>query len=259
MHGRRRRHRARRVERERGARVVGDHGAGRARDRVAGDDVVRVVVREHHALDGAGRQPRPEHGGGADAAEAHRAPVDVHGHAQVRVEALAAALVERVAHADDGLVEAVDVGHGAAVHAHAEERQVDHAQHGHAVLEQPEHHPAQRGAGGVVDRAVERVGDPHAAAVQIGAAALLAEEADVGRRARQRAPSSPPPTRGPPRSGSPWPPCRSAPAARRGPPAGPRPPASTAACAAARSSSEVHTAQRTRQVERASAPARRTR
>ena len=78
----------------------------------------------------------------------------------------------------------VDVGHRRRrVHAHAQERQVDHAQHGHAVLEQPEHDPAQRRAGRVVDRAVERVGDPDARRVcSVGAAALLAVEADLGRR-----------------------------------------------------------------------------
>ena len=68
-----------------------------------------------------------------------------------------------------------------------EEGKVDHAQHRHAVVEQPDHRAAQRRAGGVVDRAVERVDDPDAARVQVRAAALLAVEADLGRRGRQRA------------------------------------------------------------------------
>ena len=36
-----------------------------------------------------------------------------------------------------------NVGHGTRVDPHAEERQVDHAQCRHAVLEQAEHHSAQ--------------------------------------------------------------------------------------------------------------------
>ena len=154
-------------ERQRRARVVGDHRARRARDRVAGDDVVRVVVREEHALDLAAGEPRPEHRGGADAAEAQRAPVDLRLPRSRKASMRGPPRWKASPMRDDPLVERVDVGHARrrSIHAHAEERQVDHAQHGHAVLEQPEHHAAQRRAGRVVDRAVERVGDPHAPAV----------------------------------------------------------------------------------------------
>ena len=207
-----------RVERQRRARVVADHRAGRARDRVAGDDVVRVVVREHHALDLRRPRARPTAPTAApDAAEAQRAAVDLAAEREVGVHPRPAA-VERVAHARRSPRRSAPTSTtDAAVDPHAEERQVDHAQHRHAVLEQPEHHAAQRRAGGVVDRAVERVGDPHAPAMQI------ARRRPPRRRTRSPAsrprarPSSPPRTPGRPRSGSPWPPCRSASAARSRP------------------------------------------
>ena len=125
---------------------------------------------------------------------------------------------------DDRLVERASTSTtDAAVDPHAEEREVDHAQHGHAVLEQPEHHAAQRRAGGVVDRAVERVGDPHAPA-SAGRRRRPPRRRSRSRASRPRArASSPPRTRGRPRSGSPWPPCRSASAAARDPRAARRP------------------------------------
>ena len=55
------------------AGVVGDDRAGGGGDRVPGDDVVRIVVGEQHALDLAADQPGPQHRRGADAAEPHRA------------------------------------------------------------------------------------------------------------------------------------------------------------------------------------------
>jgi hypothetical protein len=51
--------------------------------------------------------------------------------------------MEGVAHADDALLEPVDVDHCTGVHPDAEERQIDHAEHRYAVLEQAEHHTAQ--------------------------------------------------------------------------------------------------------------------
>ena len=153
---------------------------------MTGDDVVGVVVGQQHALDLAAGQPGPEHRRRADAPEPQRSPVHGGRQVEVRVQPGAAA-VERVAHPDDRLLERVDVGHRTRVDPYAEKRQIDHAQGRHAVLEQAEHYPAQRRAGRVVDRAVERIGDPDLARIQGSPAALFAVEADIGCRCRQRA------------------------------------------------------------------------
>ena len=110
---------------------------------MAGDDVVRVVVGQQHALDLAADEPGPEHRRCADASEAECLPVQGHGQFEVGVQARTPS-VEGVAHADDPFLQRVDVGHCARVHAYAEERQIDHTQRRNAVFEQSEHHPAQR-------------------------------------------------------------------------------------------------------------------
>src|SRR6476646_7348888 len=80
------RHGSRRIQGERGARVVGTYRSCRASDRMSGDDVIWVVMGKHHPLDLAADKPGPEHRRCVDAAKAQRSSVPPHGQFEIRVQ-----------------------------------------------------------------------------------------------------------------------------------------------------------------------------